>query len=133
MTIAGELGWAGAGFMTTKVVGNFVNPMIAGFIGDQPVMRIAAKLGIAYIAAWALSSFMGARVFTPAMIGGSMAAVQDAVTTFIAPTFPMLADYGSMGIYYEQPRMIPQVRRRAGVGEYYHMGDGLSPDHDSVV
>jgi hypothetical protein len=129
----GELGWAGAGFMTTKVVGNFVTPMVAGFVGDQPIMRIAVKLGVAYISAWGLSSFMGQRVFAPAMIGGAMGAIQDVVTTFIAPTFPMLADYGSMGIYVEAPRAVPQVRRRGGVGEYYHVGDGLSPDHDSVV
>jgi hypothetical protein len=86
-------------------------------------MRIGVKLVVAYISAWGLSSFMGARVFTPAMLGGSIEAIQDAVKTFIAPTFPMLAD--PLEVYYE-PRRLP-----AGMGEY--MGDGLSPDHDVVV
>lgn len=122
--IAGELGWAAAGYMGSKVVGNVLTPMVAGFVGDQPVMRIGVKLGVAYLTAWGLSSFMGSRVFIPAMIGGSIGALQDAVATFIAPTFPMLADYGQLETYYE-PRALP------GVADY--MGDGLSPDHDVIV
>lgn len=124
--IAGELGWAAAGYMGSKVVGNFVTPMVAGMVGDQPIMRIGLKLGVAYLTAWGLSNFMGSRVFIPAMLGGSISALQDAVSTFIAPTFPMLADYGSLETYYE-PRMLPAP----GMADY--MGDGLSPDHDVVV
>lgn len=134
-SIAGDLGWSAAGFMTTKVVGNMVTPMITGMVGDQPIFRIAVKLGVAYISAWGLSSFMGSRVFMPAMIGGSLEAVQDAVKTFIAPTFPMLAaNYEPLQIYYEPRAMMPAVRgARRGMAEYYGMGDGLSPDHDAVV
>lgn len=126
--MAGDLGWGAAGFMTTKVVGNFVNPMIAGMVGDQPIMKIGVKLGVAYLSAWALSNFIGAKVFAPAMLGGSMDAIQEAVRVFIAPTFPMLADYSSLESYYEPRVMLPN----RGMGEYY-MGDGLSPDHDVVV
>ncbi len=127
-TIANELGWAAVGFMTTKVVGNATAPMVAGLGGGQPVIRIGLKFLVAYISAWGLSNFMGARVFMPAMIGGSIEAIQDAVKTFIAPTFPMLAaNYEPMELYYE-PRMLQQ----RGMSEYY-MGDGLSPDHDVIV
>lgn len=134
-SIAGDLGWSAAGFMTTKVVGNMITPMITGMVGDQPIFRIAVKLGVAYISAWGLSSFMGSRVFMPAMIGGSLEAVQDAVKTFIAPTFPMLAaNYEPLQMYYEPRAMMPAVRgARRGMAEYYGMGDGLSPDHDAVV
>lgn len=124
--LMGELGWGAAGFMATKVVGNFVTPMVSGFVGDQPVMKIGVKLGVAYLAAWGLSSFMGQRVFVPAMLGGSMDAIQEAVKTFIAPSFPMLADYGAMESYYEPTRLLPP-----GMGEY--MGDGLSQEHDVIV
>lgn len=127
-SIAGELGWAAAGFMTTKVVGNMVTPMVSGIAGDQPIMRIAVKVGVAYLSAWGLASFMGQRVFMPAMLGGSIEAIQDAIKTFIAPTFPMLAaNYEPLEAYYE-PRYLPGPR---GMGEY--MGDGLSPDHDVIV
>jgi hypothetical protein len=114
--------------MTTKVVGNMVSPMVSGIAGDQPIMRIGVKFLVAYISAWGLSNFMGSRVFMPAMLGGSIEAIQDAVKTFIAPTFPMLAaNYEPLDAYYE-PRYLPAPGM---VGEY--MGDGLSPDHDVIV
>lgn len=128
-SIASELGWTAAGYMATKVVGNFVTPMVGGIVGEQPLMRMGLKLGVAYLSAWGLSSFLGQRVFMPAMIGGSMEVVTDAIKTFIAPTFPMLADYGTgLEIYYE-PRQVAQ----RGMGLYPELGDGLSPDHDVVV
>lgn len=115
--------------MTTKVVGNMVTPMVAGIAGDQPLMRIAVKIGVAYLSAWGLASFMGQRVFMPAMLGGSIEAIQDAVKTFIAPTFPMLAaNYEPMELYYEPRAYLP---RAGAMGEY--MGDGLSPDHAVIV
>ncbi len=127
-TIASDLGWAAAGFMSTKIVGNMTAPMLAGMGGDQPVIRVGLKLGIAYLSAWALSSFMGSRVFMPAMLGGSIEAIQDAVKTFIAPTFPMLAaNYEPLELYYEPRGMLP------GPGMAEYMGDGLSPDHDVIV
>jgi hypothetical protein len=109
--------------------------MITGMVGDQPIFRIAVKLGVAYISAWGLSSFMGQRVFMPAMIGGSLEAIQDAIKTFIAPTFPMLAaNYEPLQIYYE-PRVPAVAARRRAMGLYPELGlgDGLSPDHDAVV
>lgn len=128
-SVAGEIGWGTAGFLTTKVVGNLAAPMLGGLGGDQPVIRIGIKFGIAYVSAWALSSFMGSRVFMPAMLGGSIEAIQDAVKSFIAPTFPMLAaNYEPLGTYYE-PAFLPPSR--GGLAEY--MGDGLSPDHDVLV
>jgi hypothetical protein len=134
-SIAGDLGWAAAGFMSTKVVGNMVTPMIAGVVGTNDIIRIGIKLGVAYVSAWSLSSFMGQRVFMPAMVGGSLEAIQDAIKTFIAPTFPMLAaNYEPLQLYYEQPRNVPALRPRGrAMGLYDHMGDGLSPDHDAVV
>ncbi len=133
-SVAGDLGWSAAGFMTTKVVGNMVTPMIAGVVGDQPIVRIGVKLGVAYVSAWALSSFMGSRVFMPAMIGGSLEAIQDAIRTFIAPTFPMLAaNYEPLQLYYEPRAQMQRLPARRGLGTYYDLGDGLSPDHDSVV
>jgi len=134
-SIAGDLGWAAAGFMSTKVVGNMVTPMIAGVVGTNDMIRIGVKLGVAYVSAWGLSSFMGGKVFVPAMIGGSLEAIQDAIKTFIAPTFPMLAaNYEPLQLYYEGPRGLPAVRGRGrAMGLYEHMGDGLSPDHDAIV
>lgn len=130
-SIAGDLGWAAAGFMTTKVVGNMAAPMLAGIGGDQPLIRIAMKLGVAYLSAWGLESFVGRRVFVPAMIGGSLEAIQDAVKTFIAPTFPMLAaNYEPLEIYYHYPTA-PALPGK--LSEYAQLGDGLSPDHDLVV
>ncbi len=132
-TIANDIGWAAAGFMSTKVVGNMVSPMIAGAIGDQPIVRIGLKLGVAYLSAWGLSSFMGSRVFMPAMLGGSLEAIQDAVKTFIAPTFPMLAaNYEPLELYYE-PQRFARGRALSAYPEYGDLGDGLSPDHDAVV
>jgi hypothetical protein len=126
--IAGELGWAAAGFMTTKVVGNMVTPMVAGIAGTSDISRIGIKIAVAYLSAWGLASFMGQRVFMPAMLGGSIEAIQDAIRTFIAPTFPMLAaNYEPLEAYYE-PRFLS---RPGGMAEY--MGDGLSPDHDVIV
>ena len=78
-----------------------VTPMIAGIAGDQPIMRIGIKVLVAYMSAWGLASFMGQRVFMPAMLGGSIEAIQDAIKTFIAPTFPMLAEnYEPLELYY---------------------------------
>jgi hypothetical protein len=113
--------------MTTKIVGNAAAPLFAGIGGDQPIMRVGIKLIVAYFSAWGLSSFMGQRIFVPAMIGGSIEAIQDAVKTFIAPTFPMLAEnYEPLETYYE-PRFLPPSAMSG------YMGDGLSPDHDVVV
>jgi hypothetical protein len=103
-------------------------PMLAGVGGDQPIIRVALKLGVAYASAWGLSNFMGSRVFMPAMLGGSIEAIQDAIKTFIAPTFPMLAaNYEPLELYYEPRGYLPTP----GMAEY--MGDGLSPDHDVAV
>lgn len=129
-SIAGEIGWGAAGYMTTKVVGNFVTPMVGGVVGTSDIARIGVKIGVAYLSAWALSLAFGQRVFMTAMIGGSLEAIQDATKTFIAPTFPMLADYGGMGVYYEPTRRIAAPR---GLHLYPELGDGLSPDHDAVV
>jgi len=126
-TVIGELGWGAAGFMSTKIVGNLASPMLSGIGGmDSPIMRVALKVGIAYVSAWGLSNFFGQKVFIPAMLGGSMEAIQDAVKTFIAPTFPMLAmNYEPLETYYEPRRLT------SGMNSY--MGDGLSPEHDVLV
>lgn len=85
--------WAGAGYMATKVTGNFIAPMLPMAPENQPMMRIAIKAGTAYLAAWAGEVLMGQRrVFMPMFLGGAMSAVEDVIKTYVAPTFPMLAD-----------------------------------------
>jgi hypothetical protein len=94
--------------------------MIGGMAGGGDIMRIGIKFGVAYLSAWGLEMMLGRRVFTPAFVGGSLDAIQDAVKTFIAPTFPQLAE--PLSVYYE-----PAMRRPA-IGEYYQgpaMNDGF--------
>lgn len=106
-TIFTDIGYTAAGFMATKFVGNMVAPMLGG-IGNQPLMRIGAKLGVAYLTAWGAEKMLGARWFMPVMIGGSLEVIQDVVRTYVAPSVPALAaaEY-PLEMYYEAPLMLP--------------------------
>jgi len=90
-TLGTELGWAVAGFMGTKIVGNLVNGVVGGIGQGNDFVRIGIKVGIAYAAAWMFEQFMGRRVFVPTFVGGSIEAIQDTVKTFVTPYVPMLA------------------------------------------
>lgn len=101
MAIGTELMWAGAGFIGTKVVGNFVTPMLGPAIAG-PGMRIAIKAGVAYLVAWGGEMMMGRRFFMPLFLGGSAEVLQDIVSTYLKPMFPMLgADEYDMTAYPE--------------------------------
>jgi len=111
------LGWVTAGFMATRVVGNMVTPMLGGLTMGQPIMRMATKLGVAYLGAWLLEMGFGKRVFTYAFVGGSMEVVQDFAKTFIAPMFPMLGAYQEpLEVYYERSAI---ENGGNGIGAYY--------------
>lgn len=122
-----DLAYATGGFLGTKWLGNMVMPMLG--VPDQPVMRIGAKIGIAYLGAWGLSNFLGRRYFTPLLLGGSIEAIQDFVKEFVAPQFPQLAAaYEPMGIYYGgNQAALPAP----GMGSYYgQMGDAWYAGQD---
>lgn len=116
-TLGTNLGWAAAGFMTTKFVGNMVGQFMPGLAQQGgPLMRMGIKLGIAYVSAWGLEMAFGRRVFTPTFVGGSIEVIQDAVRTFISPMVPQLAaaEY-PLEFYYDRPLPPPEER----MGAYY--------------
>jgi hypothetical protein len=100
--------------------------MLAGVTGGGDIMRIGVKFGVAYLSAWLLEMVMGKRVFIPAFVGGSLDGVQDVIKTFIAPTFPALAEE-PLQVYYEPTGMLPAP----GVSEYYQ--PSMSEDYDTLT
>lgn len=122
MTLMPHLGWATAGFMATRFLGNTVTPMFVGITGDQPLFRMAIKLGVAYLGAWALEMGFGRKVFVPAFVGGSLEVAQDAIKTYVAPTFPFLSAYQEpLESYYERPMLPPNgpnANGNTGMGNY---------------
>jgi len=130
-TLLPNLGWATAGFMTTKFVGNMVTPMLAGFglpgNGAQPLIRIGTKLGIAYLASWLLEFGFGKKVFVPAFVGGSLEVGQDIVNTYITPFFPTLGAYQDpLEVYYERS-MIPGNNNMGAYNNYNNQNAEMIP------
>lgn len=113
-----QLGWATAGFMSTRIVGNMITPLLGGLTMGQPLVRMGTKLGVAYLAAWMLEFVGGRHVFTPAFIGGSIEVIQDFAKTFIAPMIPALGAYQEpLEVYYERPAAAENGNN--GIGVYY--------------
>ena len=134
-TIFNQLIPVTTGFIATKFVGNMVAPMLGNVLPGNggPFMRIAMKVGIAYLTAWGAENFMGHRFFMPVMLGGSIEAIQDFTREFVSPMFPALAAYEyPLSVYYEAPPEIvaPEEAIEAaasnnnanGVGAYYDRG-----------
>lgn len=105
-SIVMELGVSAVGYIGTKLVGNYATPFLPAGMGQQPIVRIMVKGGLAYLVAWGGEKLLGRRYFMPLFLGGALEAVQDLVKTFLAPSFPALGDYnegvhaGEIGTYY---------------------------------
>lgn len=109
-------------------------PMISQFFPGNggPFMRILSKVGIAYMTAWGAEQFMGKKFFMPVMLGGSLEAMQDAFTEFVAPMFPALQAYEQpLSIYYEPPAELigPEEAVEAAVNNNNNMGAYLDRDN----
>lgn len=96
-----------AGFVGTKVAAGFVLPML-GELGQNSLVRLAGKAGVAYGTAWLGSMILGRSVFTPLLVGGLVETLNEGIKTFVAPYVPLLAAYEM----YELPD------RQAGMGTY---------------
>ncbi|MGH3053432.1 MAG: hypothetical protein ACRDL7_00465 [Gaiellaceae bacterium] len=84
------------GFFATRMAAGFVLPMIPG--ADSPLVRIAAKGGVAWGLGFLGGKFLGAKAGQLLMLGGLVEVLSDAVRTYVSPFVPALADE-SMGSY----------------------------------
>lgn len=99
------------GFFLTRVAAGYAMPFL-GTYADQPIVRIAAKAGVAAGLGFLGGKFLGQKNGQLLLLGGLVEALSDAVRTYVSPYVPALASE-DMGSY---PGMISS----------YPMGDGYS-------
>ena len=78
------------GFFATRYVSGLVLPMIG--MGDQPLVRLAAKGGVAWGLGFLGGKFLNAKTGQLLLLGGLVEVFSDAVRTYVAPFVPALAD-----------------------------------------
>jgi hypothetical protein len=116
-----------AGFFGTRFASGFVLPMIG--MGDQPLVRLAAKGAVSWGLGFLGGKFLGAKTGQLILLGGLVEVFSDAVRTYISPFVPALAE-GGMGSY----PMLQSYPTLSGNGydTPYSVSAGFS-DHDEAL
>lgn len=99
------------GFFLTRAAVGYVMPYLP--MADQPIVRIAAKGGIAWGLGWLGGRFLGQKSGQLLMLGGLVEALSDAVRTYVSPYVPALAD--DMGSY---PTLLSSYPTLGNWGQY---------------
>lgn len=86
------------GFVGTKLVGNWVLPMIPQ-VQTMPILRILGKGVLAWAVGWGAGTLLGRRAGQLFMLGGFVEVLDDAIKTYVGPFIPALSAYPELSAY----------------------------------